>query len=48
MFLNLKAGYSSWGGFGIGVGIVEQDCRGAYCERCYGAGCIVFTKPKEK
>jgi hypothetical protein len=39
LFINLKAGYSSWGGFGIGVGITEQDCRGAVCHKCNGPGC---------
>jgi hypothetical protein len=39
LFINLKAGYSSWGGFGIGVGITEQDCHNAPCFRCQGAGC---------
>jgi hypothetical protein len=39
LFLNLKLGYSSWGGFGIGVGITEQDCHNAPCFRCQGAGC---------
>jgi hypothetical protein len=39
LFLNLKAGYSSWGGFGIGIGIVEQQCQGMLCFRCRGAGC---------
>jgi hypothetical protein len=48
LFINLKAGYSNFGGFGFGVGITEQDCRGAMCERCPNAGCIPFTKPKEK
>jgi hypothetical protein len=42
LFLNLKAGYSSWGGFGFGISITEQDCRGAYCYRCYGAGCLQY------
>jgi hypothetical protein len=39
LFLNLKLGYSSWGGFGIGVGIAEQDCRSAPCCRCFGTFC---------
>jgi hypothetical protein len=39
LFLNLKLGYSSWGGFGIGVGITEQQCQGMLCFRCRGAGC---------
>jgi hypothetical protein len=30
------------------LGIAEQDCRGAICEKCYGAGCIPYAKPKEK
>jgi hypothetical protein len=39
LFLNLKAGYSSWGGFGIGVGITEQQCQGMPCYRCPQVGC---------
>jgi hypothetical protein len=39
LFLNLKAGYSSWGGFGIGIGIVEQQCQGMVCHKCQGPGC---------
>ncbi len=34
LFVNLKAGYSSWGSFGIGLGIAESDCRGAPCYKC--------------
>jgi hypothetical protein len=43
MFINLKAGYSNFGGFGIGINITEQDCHGAPCFRCYGSGCITPT-----
>jgi hypothetical protein len=39
IFLNLKAGYSNYGGIGFGVSITEQDCRGAPCFRCQGVGC---------
>jgi hypothetical protein len=39
IFVNLKAGYSNFGGFGFGVCITEQDCRGAWCYRCCGTGC---------
>jgi hypothetical protein len=39
LFLNLRAGYSSFGGFGVGVGITEQDCRGMPCFRCRGTFC---------
>jgi hypothetical protein len=39
LFINLKAGYSNFGGFGFGLNITEQDCRGALCFRCRGAGC---------
>jgi hypothetical protein len=39
LFLNLRAGYSSFGGFGVGVGITESDCRGAPCCKCPFAGC---------
>ena len=48
VFVNVKAGYSNWGGFVFGVSITVQDCRGAICERCPGVGCNVYTKPKEK
>jgi hypothetical protein len=40
LFLNLRAGYSNFGGFGFGVGITEQDCHNVYCFRCQGAGCL--------
>ncbi|TRX36249.1 hypothetical protein [Flavobacterium restrictum] len=40
IFVNLKASYSNFGGFGVGVSITEQDCRGAYCYRCAGVGCL--------
>jgi hypothetical protein len=43
LFINLKAGYSSWGGFGIGVGITEQNCQGMPCYRCPNAGCLQPT-----
>jgi hypothetical protein len=43
LFINLKAGYSNFGGFGIGVGITEQDCHQVPCFRCYGSGCITPT-----
>ena len=39
LFVNLKAGYSSWGGFGIGLGITESDCRGAPCYKCSWPPC---------
>ena len=39
IFVNVKAGYSNFGGFGIGLNISESDCRGALCPRCPGAGC---------
>jgi hypothetical protein len=51
LFLNLRAGYSSFGGFGFGVGITEQDCRGAPCFRCRGTFCIeptTTTDPPKK
>lgn len=38
--VNLKASYSNYGGFGIGLNITEQDCRGMACYRCQGAGCL--------
>jgi hypothetical protein len=39
VFLNLRAGYSNFGGFGIGINIAEQDCSGAPCCRCQGTFC---------
>lgn len=39
LFINLKAGYSNYGGIGFGVSITEQDCRGAPCFRCHGTFC---------
>jgi hypothetical protein len=43
LFLNLKAGYSNYGGFGFGVSITEQDCMNVPCVRCFGTGC--YTPP---
>ena len=40
LFINLKASYSNYGGFGVGVNITEQDCRGMPCYRCGNAGCL--------
>ncbi len=34
MFVNLKASYSNFGGFGIGLNIAERDCTGMACCRC--------------
>jgi hypothetical protein len=42
IFLNVKAGYSNWGGFGIGVGVAESDCHNVYCYRCPGGGCLPY------
>jgi hypothetical protein len=42
IFINARAGYSNFGGFTFGVGIAESDCRGAYCYRCPGAGCLPY------
>ena len=39
LFINLKAGYSNFGGFGFGLSITESDCRGAPCCRCGWGGC---------
>jgi hypothetical protein len=39
MFINLKAGYSNFGGFSFGLSITESDCHQAPCCRCYGSGC---------
>lgn len=33
LFINLKAGYSNYGGFGFGINITEQDCPGFPCRR---------------
>lgn len=38
-FINLKAGYSNWAGFGIALNITEADCRTWPCCRCYATGC---------
>ena len=40
LFLNLKVGYSNFGGFGFGLNIAESDCHQAPCCRCYGSGCL--------
>jgi hypothetical protein len=40
LFLNLKAGYSNFGGFGFGLSITESDCRGAPCCKCGWTFCI--------
>ncbi len=42
LFLNLKAGYSNWGGIGFGVSITEQDCHNVICYRCQGSGCLPY------
>lgn len=39
LFVNIKAGYSNFGGFGIGLNVTERDCRGAVCHKCQGPGC---------
>jgi hypothetical protein len=39
IFLNLKAGYSNFGGIGFGVSITEQNCQGMPCYRCHNPGC---------
>lgn len=39
LFLNLKASYSNFAGFGFGLSITEQDCSGAPCCRCQGTFC---------
>ena len=39
LFLNLRAGYSNFGGFGFGLSIAESDCRGAPCCKCGWGGC---------
>ncbi len=40
LFVNLKAGYSNFGGFGFGLSITESDCRDIPCSRCHATGCI--------
>jgi hypothetical protein len=40
LFLNLRAGYSNFGGFGFGLNITESDCRQVPCCRCYATGCL--------
>ena len=39
LFVNLKAGYSNFGGFGFGLNISEQDCHNVACCRCQGTLC---------
>jgi hypothetical protein len=39
LFVNLKAGYSNFGGFGFGLNITESDCRGAPCFKCSWPPC---------
>jgi hypothetical protein len=39
LFINLKAGYSNFGGFGFGLNITEQDCHNVACCRCQGTLC---------
>ncbi len=40
LFLNLKVGYSNFGGFGFGLSITESDCHQVPCCRCGWGGCI--------
>ena len=42
IFINLKAGYSNFGGFGFGLNVTEQDCHNVYCYRCHGSGCLPY------
>ena len=39
LFINLKAGYSNFGGFGFGLNIVDRDCSNVPCCRCFGTLC---------
>lgn len=39
LFINLRAGYSNFGGFGVGLNITEMDCMGWPCFRCFATGC---------
>ena len=44
MLLNFNAGYSSVAGLQVGIGVSFRDCRGVYCYKCEGAGCVPFNK----
>jgi hypothetical protein len=39
LFINLKADYSNFGGFGFGLNITELDCRDIPCCRCSATFC---------
>lgn len=39
LFVNLKASYSNFSGFGLGLSISESDCHAVPCCRCPGHGC---------
>ncbi len=39
LFVNLKASYSNFGGFGFGLSIAERDCTNISCCRCEGSRC---------
>jgi hypothetical protein len=43
LFINLKAGYYNFGGFGFGLNITEQNCEGMPCYRCRGTFCLEPT-----
>ncbi len=47
IFVNLKVGYSSLGGFGVGVAITESNCQGAPCWRV-PPGCPFCTPDPPK
>lgn len=46
IMLRINAGYTNYGGFGIGVAIAEVNCCGAYCFRCPGWGCVPYGDKK--
>ncbi len=45
LFVNVKAGYSNWGGFGFGLSITERDCSNIHCCRCQGTLCNPSCNP---
>jgi hypothetical protein len=47
LFVNLKASYSNFGGFGVGVNITQSDCWGSPCCRCYCGGCYPCATESE-
>lgn len=39
LMFRINAGYTNYGGFGIGLAIADRICNGAPCCRCDGGGC---------